>query len=73
MSRTHHCDPEVLLDVSDRRTLTTLLQRSGIATRTPSGTLSVEEFLSTQRFISRDNEGLSILRTLLPAKALSGV
>ena len=71
-SSIHHCEPEVLLDVSDRRTLTTLLQRGGIVTRTPSGALSVGEFLRTQRFISGDNEGLSILRTLLRSQSLSG-
>jgi DNA-binding response OmpR family regulator len=66
----HHCEPEVLLDVSDRRTLTTLLQRGGVVTRTPSGALSVGEFLRTQRFISGDNEGLNILRTLLRSQPL---
>jgi len=69
-SRIHHCEPEVLLDVSDRRTLTTLLQRGGVVMRTSSGELSVGEFLSTQRFISADNEGLSILRTLLRSQPL---
>jgi hypothetical protein len=60
----------VLLDVSDRRTLTTLLQRGGVVMSTPSGALSVGEFLNTQRFISGDNEGLSILRTLLRLEPL---
>jgi len=70
-SRIHDCDPEVLLDVSDRRTLTTLLQRGGVVTRTFSGALSVDQFLRTQRFISGDNEGLSILRTLLHSQRSS--
>jgi CheY-like chemotaxis protein len=66
----HHCEAEVLLDVSDRRTLTTLLKRGGIVIRTPSGALSVGEFLRTQHFVSADNEGLSILRTLLRSQRL---
>jgi len=70
-SRIHDCDPEVLLDVSDRRTLTTLLRRGGVVMRTPSGALSVGEFLRTQRFISCENEGLTVLRTLLrPQRSL---
>ncbi len=57
------CRPEVLLDVSDRRTLRNLLRRTG--SRGATAPLSVEEFLDHQLFIPQDNEGLIELRALI--------
>ncbi len=57
------CRPEVLLDVSDRRTLRNLLRRTG--SRGTTAPLSVEEFLEHQLFIPHDNEGIIELRALI--------
>jgi hypothetical protein len=56
------CSPDVLLDVSDRRTLATLLRRAGAGfirfdRRTP-----IEQFLLSQQFVSQENIGLRALR-----------
>ncbi len=64
-SRGQRCAPEVLLDVSDSRTLTTLLERAGLDVRHRSGSMSVEQFLSGQRFVEAKNAGLGFLNRLL--------
>ena len=60
----HRCSPLVLLDVSDRRTLRNLLERTGLrnATTVP---VSVDEFLEAQRLIPRHHEEVKLLRSLL--------
>jgi hypothetical protein len=67
-SSVHRCRPEVLLDVSDRRTLKQLLERSGLDTRKRKAVPSVDEFLAQQRFVDVDNEGLKILRAILTTR-----
>ncbi len=62
-SHRQDCRPEVLLDVSDRRTLRNILDRTGIGRST--GSVSVEDFLSRQTFIPANNEGLLALRALI--------
>lgn len=59
-SAEYQCDPSVLLNVSDRRTLRTLLDHAGPFFR-PEGTGSVSEFIRHQRFVSISNEGIRIL------------
>jgi CheY-like chemotaxis protein len=65
-SRYDHCAPNVLLDVSDSRTLGTLMNRAGMSV-TPGSCVTVKEFLLSQRFIARENEGLRVLEQLLGA------
>jgi hypothetical protein len=61
------CPIEMLLDVSDRRTLKLLLAKAGFQTdRSP---LSIEQFLVKQRFVPVDNQGLTVLRGLLSPNA----
>src|SRR5947207_919562 len=62
------CDPEVLVDVGDRRTLRALLERSGLAAGTKAGTVSCTEFFRNQQFVSIQNEGLILVQTLLNAR-----
>jgi ActR/RegA family two-component response regulator len=67
-ARRHDCAPEALLDVSDRRTLDTLLSRAGLVRGAVAAT-SLLAFLDRQQFIRADNEGLRVLRRLLAADA----
>jgi CheY-like chemotaxis protein len=61
----HRCPPEVLLDISDRRTLKLLLERAGLEFQSRAWTSSIDDFLARQQFVAGDNEGLSVLRMLL--------
>ncbi len=56
-----------LLDVSDLRTLTVLLERGGIPSRAGPVHLTVDEFVSRQRYIRPDHSALTALRDLLDA------
>jgi hypothetical protein len=67
-SRDMHCSPEVLLDVSDSRTLRTLFAQGGIERSSRSETVSVDQFLKSQRFIALDHPGLSFLEDMLRHK-----
>lgn len=58
------CRPEVLLDVSDRRTLRNLLRRTGSASGADMPA-SVEELLLRQTFIPAGNEGIIALRAVI--------
>jgi hypothetical protein len=60
------CGPEAFLDVSDRRTLATLL--AGAGGRSVAGDcepIAVDVFLRTQQYIPVDNSGLKALALLL--------
>jgi hypothetical protein len=59
------CPPSALLDVSDSRTLRILLERSGVAGGACPVEISVEQFLSRQRFVPTGNAGVRVLRKLL--------
>ena len=52
------------LDISDRRTLRTLLDRAGLHVGTGSRIVSVEDFFKRQKFIASNNEGLVALLAL---------
>jgi CheY-like chemotaxis protein len=69
ISSVHRCPPEVLLDISDRRTLKLLLERAGLGSSSRTWTSSIDDFLTRQQFVASDNEGLSVLRTLLTTSA----
>ena len=58
-SRLEQCDAEVLLDVSDRRTLKIFLSRAGLAAGPPPAT--IDEFIERQRFITADNPAVKVL------------
>jgi two-component system response regulator RegA len=61
-SATSECPPEVLLDVSDRRTLATLLRRAGSTFRgMASHPGVVEAFLREQQFVATDNPAMKTL------------
>ena len=57
--------PEVLLDVSDGRTLKALFVQAGIDLPSRADSVSVEEFLKSQTFVGSDNAGLGVLRHML--------
>ena len=57
--------PEVLLDVSDGRTLKALFVQAGIDLPSRADAVSVEEFLKSQVFVCPDNAGLGVLRNML--------
>jgi hypothetical protein len=59
------CPPSALLDVSDSRTLRILLERAGVGAGACPVEMSVEEFLSRQRFVPTGNAGLRVLSKLL--------
>lgn len=56
----YECNPSVLLDVSDRRTLRKLLDAAGPSFRSGAVT-PVIQFIKDQRFISTSNEGIRVL------------
>ena len=64
-SHDHGCPPSVLLDVSDIRTLDSLLTRAGIRSEAQAGPVAVERLLDAQRLVDKENEGVRILRQLL--------
>jgi FixJ family two-component response regulator len=64
-ARLLHCQPQVFLDVSDKRTVSLLFARSGLDPATPERDLSVDDFLDRQRFVDAGQPALQILRLLL--------
>lgn len=59
------CDITCLLDISDRRTLNSILERAGFGHHAMfSGQVSVVSFLDNQRFIPRENAGFRIIRSV---------
>lgn len=59
------CPLEVLLDVSDRRTLKSLFGRAGLTYPSENDRVSVDEFLARQRFVPAEHEALTVLKQLL--------
>jgi DNA-binding response OmpR family regulator len=59
-SSAYRCEPSVLLDVSDRRTLKSLVERGGSFFRSGEDA-SVLEFIEHQRFVPISNEGIRVL------------
>jgi ActR/RegA family two-component response regulator len=64
-SRLYDCRVEELFDISDRRTLKTLMTRAGLVPEGDGHKVSVEQFLGSQRFVPSTNAGLAVLRALL--------
>jgi hypothetical protein len=60
----HQCSPLVLLNVSDRRTLRSLLERSGLG-NAPATPVSIDRFFDAQRLVPGDREEVRLLRLLL--------
>jgi hypothetical protein len=59
------CDLTCLLDISDRRTLDSILEKAGFGRRaTFSGPVSVVSFLDNQKFIALGNAGLRVIRAV---------
>lgn len=65
LSKTHDCQFDVFLDVSDRRTLNKLLDRSGLNDNPEGREVTIEAFFKFQRFIANDNEGLRVFWSVL--------
>jgi len=59
-SSVYRCNPSVLLDVSDRRTLKALLERAGPAFGSGNAA-SISHFIEQQRFVPNSNEGIRVL------------
>ena len=68
-AQVHRCPPEALFDVSDRRTLDTLLKRAGLDRRSAAAT-SIEDYLQRQTFVSQENEGIKALCRLMAEQAI---
>lgn len=58
-------EPELALDVADRRTLRALLMRSGLDGAASGARPTPEQFLLRQRFVPQTSPGLGALRHLL--------
>ena len=69
-ARHYRCSPEVLLDVSDGRTLEKLWQRAGFSGDTEER-LTPRRFLRDQHFVSRENAGMRVLMLLLARRVPS--
>jgi CheY-like chemotaxis protein len=69
-SSSRRCSPQELLDVSDTRTLNTLLTRAGLAALPQALPPSPRQFLQLQQFVRPDNAGLRILQTRFAAAAI---
>ena len=59
------CHPAMLLDVADRRTMKSLLERAALADGVRGGSVSIREFIGSQKFVAGDNEALSVLKAFL--------
>ena len=55
----------MLLDVSDRRTMKSLLDRAALADDVQSGSVALQPFIRTQKFVAGDNEALCVLQAFL--------
>lgn len=64
-SRVHDCRVQELLDISDRRTLKTLMTRAALDPEAHGTGVSVEQFLALQRFVPPNNAGLAVLRSIV--------
>jgi ActR/RegA family two-component response regulator len=64
LSSDRGCQPDVLLDVSDRRTLKVLLDRAGMGFASGPRSTVWERFIRHQLFIPTNNEGLRLLADL---------
>jgi FixJ family two-component response regulator len=65
-SQIHGCRIGDLLDICDSRTLNVLMTRAAVDPRRRGREISVDQFLTSQRFVPASNAGLAMLRALLP-------
>lgn len=70
-SRVHGCEPEALLNVSDRRTLKMLFERGSLTIGIGREGPSPRRFLAEQRFVDTNNEALKMLCALLDGESRS--
>jgi len=66
----YRCDPEVLFDVSDRRTLQTLMRRAGLDRMVGDPRSAIEHMVTRQQFVPLDNAGMRVVRELLKCPSL---
>ena len=71
-SQAHGCRIGDLLDICDGRTLNALMKRAAVDPRRRGREISVEQFLTSQRFVPASNAGLAMLRALLPREIARG-
>jgi FixJ family two-component response regulator len=71
-SQVHDCRIGDLLDICDGRTLNALMTRAAMDPRRHGGEISVDQFLTSQRFVPAGNAGLAMLRALLPREIARG-
>ena len=64
------CHPAMLLDVSDRRTMKSLLDRAALAADVQPGSVALQRFIRTQKFVAGDNEALCVLQGFLGFRAI---
>ena len=64
-SRKLGCRLGDLLDISDRRTLSSLMARAGVDPRRYGNEISIDQFLASQQFVAPRNAGLAMLRVML--------
>lgn len=65
-SRKLGCRLGDVLDISDRRTLSSLMARAGVDPRRYGHEISIDQFLASQQFVAPRNAGLAMLRAMLP-------
>lgn len=61
----HRCEPHVLLDISDRRTLQAFRRKAGPGFQPTRDLGAISRFLESQRFVDPNNYGVTVLRSLL--------
>jgi DNA-binding response OmpR family regulator len=66
----YQCDPEVLFDVSDRRTLHTLMRRAGLDQQPADPRGALENMLMRQQFVPHGNAGMRVVCELLQCPSL---
>jgi hypothetical protein len=65
-SSIYQCQPQMLLDISDRRTLRTFVERAGHLFIRHPDIESVKPFVAQQQFIPTTNEAVKLLIELFP-------
>lgn len=68
--RQYHCSPKVFLDVGDERTIRLLFQRAGLEFFQPS--MSLDDWLRRQQFVTFEHQALQLLRTMLSLAKTAG-
>jgi FixJ family two-component response regulator len=61
----HGCPPDILLDISDRRTLKSLLRRAGLDTSGSASVSSASDFIRKQQYVPQSNQCARLLDSYL--------